>query len=69
MARTFTLTENAVKNLISNYAYHVLMCEKNENYVRHVAACSMAEQWMRAIGIDPQSNYVTEIIEKEREKY
>lgn len=69
MKRTFTLTENAVKNLISSYAYHRVSLEKNGNYNYHVAACATAENWMRAIGIDPESNFVMEIIEKERGSY
>lgn len=78
--KTFTITENAVKNRIFSYADHYLMCEEMEKdteeydlyddaeYAHHKACCQTNEDWMRGIGIDPQSNYVMEIINKERER-
>ena len=78
--RTFTITENAVKNLLSIYADHYLMAEEMEkdteeydlyddaDYAHHKACCYIGEDWMRGIGINPQSNYVMEIINKERER-
>ena len=78
---TFTLTENALKNLVSTYADHKVQKEKyledvdydeyllkeDIDYQFYVAYCHAAEEWMRAIGIHPESNFVTDIIEKERE--
>lgn len=78
MKRTFTLTENAIRSLVITYADHKLMAENylkdtdeddlydDAEYAHHMACCATAEEWMRAIGIDPESNFVMEIIEKER---
>lgn len=75
MDRTFTITGNAVKNLINTYADHKLMCEWYEEnmdedeldfdveYTYHSACCATAEDWMRAIGISPESNFVAKIID------
>jgi hypothetical protein len=75
-----TLTKNAIKNLVSTYAIHYVMCKEYEEndlydeidlyddveYSHHKAYCAAAEEWMRAIGIDHQSNFVMEIIEREK---
>lgn len=78
--REFKITENAVKNLITTYADHYLMCEELENeideddlyddadYSHHSACCATAEDWMRVIEIHPESNFVIDIINKERER-
>lgn len=78
----FEITENVIKNKLISYASHKLMCEEYENddsflynmemddeveYARHKAYCEACEEWMRAIGIHPESNFVMEIIEKEKE--
>ena len=80
MSKTFTITENAVKNLINTYADHKLMCEWHEEnidedelfddpeYSHHSACCATAENWMKAIGISPSSNYVVSVINKKRER-
>lgn len=80
MAKEFKITENAVKNLLATYSSHKIMCDDYENemdeedlytdadYSHHLACCATAEDWMRAIGIHPESNFVMEIIEKERER-
>lgn len=74
--KKYTLTENALKNLVSTYASHRIACEEfdkeddldNPEYLFDLACCQTAEDWMRAIGIHPESNFVTDIIEKERER-
>ena len=38
------------------------------DYQSEMAFCASSEEWMRAIGISPESNFVEEIIEKERER-
>ena len=79
---TFTLTENALKNLISTYAHHKIICEEYQveyeddysilfdstAYAHRSACCQTAEEWMNVLGISPESNFVAEIIEKEREE-
>ena len=80
MKKEFTISYNAVVNLLHDYASHKLMCEEYEGderyeeydlyddaeYSHHAACCATAENWLRAIGISPESNCVQEIIEKER---
>lgn len=75
----FKITENAIRDLLTTYADHYLMCKNIEketddddlcddaDYAHHKACCCTAEQWMRAVGIHPESNYVMEIINKERD--
>ena len=69
-----TLTENAVTNLIYDYAHHRVNVENDEDgsctetYGIDLVYCQAVEAWMNAIGISPQSNFVTEIINKERER-
>ena len=69
---TFTLTENAIRNLVSTYASHKVMLEDDDcygsEYEFHSGCCQTAENWMNTLGISPYSNFVTEIIEKEEEK-
>lgn len=79
--RNFKITENALTNLIISYSDHKLMCEAYEaeydldcdlyndpDYSHHAAYCHAFEEWMRAMGISPESNFVTGIIEKERQR-
>lgn len=81
--REFTITENAIKNLISTYANHKVKAEKvlEENdydeellyddvdYQFNMGCCHTAEEWMRSIGISPESNFVQEIVNKEKERW
>lgn len=80
--REFTITENAIKNLISTYADHKVQVEKTleENdydeellyddvdYQFNMGCCQTAEDWMRTIGISPESNFVQEVVDRERER-
>lgn len=77
-----TITENSVINLINTYANHKIQMEEyliendydgdmlydNADYQFHLACCETAEDWMRNIGISPASNFVQQIIEKERSR-
>ncbi len=76
MDKAFWIPVNLLKKLIATYANHKLICEEYEldedpvldfEYDIHHSCCETAENWMRAFGIDPMSNFVTDIIEKERE--
>ena len=81
MGITFTLTENAVKDLIATYADHKRQCmqfeeevdydeyelENDIDYQFNMAYCHAAEEWMRAIGISQDSYFVQNIIHKEGE--
>ena len=70
----FVITETTIRNLITVYADHKLVCEKYEtddteydaNYDYHLGRCYEAETWMKALGISPDGNYVHDIYEKER---
>ena len=71
----FTVPEITIRNLITVYAEHKLVCEKYEtddteydaDYDYHLGRCYEAETWMQALGISPDSNYVHDIYEKERD--
>lgn len=70
----FTVPETTIRNLITVYAGHKLVCEKyetddteyNADYDYHLGNCYAAETWMRALGISPDSNYVYDIYEMEK---
>lgn len=78
MEREFRITENAVKNLLYDYAKHRAMYKFIElksdpedlyddaEYTYHKACCNTAETWMRTLGISPESNFVMEFVERER---
>lgn len=73
---TFTLTKNAIVNLIVDYADHLLDLREDEPYVAFANStqvftedyaydtgfCAAAELWMKALGISPESNMVQDII-------
>lgn len=71
----FTVPETTLRNLITVYADHKLVCKKYEtddteydaDYDYHLGRCYEAETWMRALGISPDSDYVHDIYEKERD--
>lgn len=74
----FVIEKEAMDNLIRSYAESKLECEwwemhcdededelyDNADYSHHTAVCYSYERWMIAAGIDPQSNYVANIINK-----
>ena len=69
-----TVTETTLRNLITVYAEHKLVCEKYEtddteydaDYDYHLGNCYAAETWMSALGISPDSDYVHDIYEREK---
>jgi len=77
---TFTISENALINLITDYAINIINCDRfydvyedgsymgNPYYHKYYEAKYEAEKWMSVLGISPDSNFVTDIVKKEREK-
>lgn len=75
---TFTISENALINLITDYAINRVDCEKfyeiyengsymgNPYYHEYYKAKSEAEKWMSVLGISPNSNFVMDIVEKRK---
>ena len=62
---TFTLTKNAITNLIVNYADEFLRsreAETTEDYAYATGFCAAAESWMKTLGISPESNMVQDIL-------
>lgn len=82
--RNWKITENALMNLLTTYANHRVACERiieeaesdeelvdlydDPDYSHHAAYCHSSEEWMGAMGISPESNFVEEILEKERRR-
>lgn len=80
--RTFTVTNNALTNVLVSYAGHKLAAEEYYNdalefgkedelyddadYAHHTAYCAAAQEWMRMLGISPDCNFVSEIINHEK---
>jgi len=80
--KEFKISYNAVVNLVHTYAVNkisaedyfnnsIAFCDEDDlyddpDYAHHMAYCYASEEWMRAIGISPESNFVQNIIDKER---
>ena len=77
---TFTVSENALINLITDYAINKINCDRfydvyedgsymgNPYYHKYYEAKTEAEKWMSVLGISHNSNFVMEIVEKIREE-